>query len=134
VRRPPIYNKDGWMLGLCCFCGFANYVEPHGTTAMCLCSREPTEHRYVPQNMMVEIAGVTLYQKPPALRMGRNGRRVCGPCGHYFASHSWTPGQEGRAPDRCRVPECPCKEFVDRRYTLLWRRVNRRRMASESGT
>lgn len=47
--RKPIYSSKGWVLGICGKCGRLNYVEPHGTTAECRCSKEWTEHQNVPQ-------------------------------------------------------------------------------------
>lgn len=41
----PRYNVRGWVLCQCQECGKFNYVEPHGTTAKCSCSKEWTEHR-----------------------------------------------------------------------------------------
>jgi hypothetical protein len=43
-----IYNKKGWVLGICQNCGRTNYVEPHGTTAKCRCTKEWTEHKNIP--------------------------------------------------------------------------------------
>ncbi len=44
----PRYNAKGWVLGKCTTCGRLNYVEPHGTTAKCSCSRTWTEHTNLP--------------------------------------------------------------------------------------
>jgi hypothetical protein len=38
----PIYNSKDWVLGYCTNCGRLNYVEPHGRTAECKCSVEPS--------------------------------------------------------------------------------------------
>ena len=43
-----IYNSKGYVLGICIKCGKTNYVEPHGNTAQCSCSREQTEHKNIP--------------------------------------------------------------------------------------
>jgi hypothetical protein len=43
-QRKPRYNAQGWLLCECTKCGRHNYVEPHGTTAACSCSKEWTEH------------------------------------------------------------------------------------------
>ena len=46
----PIYNKDDWVLCICCTCGRVNYVEPHGTTAACACATDGVwvEHASIP--------------------------------------------------------------------------------------
>ncbi len=38
TKGRPHYNSKGWILCKCKACGRANYVEPHGTTAPCVCS------------------------------------------------------------------------------------------------
>ncbi len=44
-----IYRRDGWVLGRCTKCGRHNYVEPHGTTARCLCTKsDETVHAPIP--------------------------------------------------------------------------------------
>lgn len=43
------YNRRGWLLCECVKCGRHHYVEPHGTTAECECSKEWTEHRALAQ-------------------------------------------------------------------------------------
>lgn len=48
ARRRPRYNRDGWPLCICQNCGRYNYVEPHGTTAKCACSKEWQEHKNTP--------------------------------------------------------------------------------------
>ena len=45
----PIYRKDGWILCICTKCNHENYVEPHGTTAKCACSKDWTEHINIPE-------------------------------------------------------------------------------------
>ena len=45
----PIYSRHNWVLGQCLMCGRLNYVEPHGTTAACVCvPDEWQEHRNIP--------------------------------------------------------------------------------------
>ena len=39
MRHRPVYRGDGWVLAICTRCSRTNYVEPHGTTAMCLCAK-----------------------------------------------------------------------------------------------
>jgi len=46
--RPRYRDRDSWVLGQCLECGATNYVEPHGTTAQCRCSKDWTEHRNLP--------------------------------------------------------------------------------------
>jgi hypothetical protein len=44
-----IYRRDGWVLGRCIKCGRYNYVEPHGRTARCACTKgQETEHANIP--------------------------------------------------------------------------------------
>lgn len=47
----PRYDSKGWPLCQCTKCGRLNYVEPHGTTAACRCTKgEWTEHKNIPYN------------------------------------------------------------------------------------
>lgn len=49
MRVRPVYRADGWVLCECTECRCTNYVEPHGTTAACLCRNGlMTEHRNIP--------------------------------------------------------------------------------------
>ena len=43
--RKPVYRADGWVLATCSECGRENYVEPHGTTALCRTEKRETEHK-----------------------------------------------------------------------------------------
>ena len=47
-------SKDSWVLGRCVKCERLNYVEPHGTTAQCKCSKEWTEHLSIPQEDRID--------------------------------------------------------------------------------
>ena len=42
------YKRNGWVLAICVKCRRPNYVEPHGTTAKCICSGEWVEHESIP--------------------------------------------------------------------------------------
>lgn len=58
----PRYNKQGWVLCRCVSCGRLNYVEPHGTTAQCRCSKTWTEHENLPfeahdGNVLLDVRG-----------------------------------------------------------------------------
>jgi len=64
----PIYNKKDWILGQCQECYRFNYVEPHGTTAQCKCSKEWTEHKNIPYSYR-DMSG--LYANLPDQRKGR---------------------------------------------------------------
>lgn len=55
--RKFVYNSKGWVLAICTQCGRLNYVEPHGVTAQCRCSKNWTEHRSIPQKFR-NMAGV----------------------------------------------------------------------------
>jgi hypothetical protein len=47
--QKPIYRaKDSWVLATCDVCHTLNYVEPHGTTAMCSKCKRDTEHSNIP--------------------------------------------------------------------------------------
>jgi hypothetical protein len=59
----PIYNGKGWVLGICTNCERFNYVEPHGTTAQCKCSKVWTEHTSVPFGNR-NLAGTHLVSLP----------------------------------------------------------------------
>lgn len=44
----PMYGRNGWVMCTCNVCGELNYVEPHGTTAMCKKCKLDTEHSNIP--------------------------------------------------------------------------------------
>ena len=50
MRKAIYRERDGWVLGQCSECGRLNYVEPHGTTATCVCpgGGEWTMHLSIP--------------------------------------------------------------------------------------
>ena len=48
-----LYNRRDWILGVCTNCQRTNYVEPHGTTAQCICAETWTEHLSIPYEARV---------------------------------------------------------------------------------
>jgi hypothetical protein len=63
MNRPIFRRKDQWILCMCRECYGLNYVEPHGTSAMCeWCERE-TEHASIPYKFR-DLSGMRLVKRP----------------------------------------------------------------------
>lgn len=58
-----MYDKRGWLLCSCNECGHLNYVETHGTVAMCAKCKRETEHSNIPYRYR-DVSGMRLVRKP----------------------------------------------------------------------
>lgn len=69
----PRYNRNGWPLGFCVKCGKVKYIEPHGDSWRCGCTKGlgmRVEHRGVP----AEYLNGNIYQGPARIpEWQRNG-------------------------------------------------------------
>ncbi len=60
MKTRSMYNSESWVLAVCSDCGRTNYVEPHGTTAECRCSKFWTHHDPIPFGQRADRGGLTV--------------------------------------------------------------------------